>query len=95
MSGSRARRTRQPRPHLGAELVHLGDGAAALLPVAPDDAPAAVREGVARRRMALLDCRCPCGATFTPGSYQFAHDEACPGTDENLAQALWAWQSSS
>lgn len=34
----------------------------AVLPVVPEDAPPAVRDGIARRRLVVLDGACPCGA---------------------------------
>ena len=33
-----------------------------VLPVVPENASPALREGIARRRLAMLDGRCPCGA---------------------------------
>jgi hypothetical protein len=33
-----------------------------VVPAIPDDAPIAVREGLARRRLATVTGRCPCGA---------------------------------
>lgn len=35
---------------------------AAVLPVAPDNAPPVVREGVVRRRLVIIRGECPCGA---------------------------------
>ncbi len=42
----------------------LPDGRRAMfvLPVIPEDAPADIREGLARRRLAALTGQCPCGA---------------------------------
>jgi hypothetical protein len=39
-----------------------GHKTAYVLPVVPEDAPAAVREGIARRRLVALTGVCPCGA---------------------------------
>ncbi|MGI5182230.1 hypothetical protein ACQEVZ_38650 [Dactylosporangium sp. CA-152071] len=40
-----------------------GERAVAEVPVIPDDAPPALREGLRRRRVAAGLGRCPCGAT--------------------------------
>ena len=39
-----------------------GVSTAFVVPVLPDDAPATVREGIARRRLATVSGVCPCGA---------------------------------
>lgn len=43
----------------------FGTKAALILPVVPDDAPHAVREGIARRRITMETGHCPCGAVRT------------------------------
>jgi hypothetical protein len=77
-----------------------------LLPVIPDDAPQQVREGIARRRLAALEDRCPCGgrsplnrATRRWLARQrgkvaylgFAHETSCPAIDDTLVEAIRAW----
>jgi hypothetical protein len=39
-----------------------GVDTAFVVPHLPDDAPAVVREGIARRRLAVINGVCPCGA---------------------------------
>ena len=39
-----------------------GDKVVSVMPEIPDDAPTAVREGIARRRLVLTGQPCPCGA---------------------------------
>jgi hypothetical protein len=75
-----------------------------LLPV-PDDAPAEIREGLARRNIVNRGGTCPCGAVATvPNraerrrrggvvSVQILHEDDCPATDENIRPALAAWQA--
>ena len=46
--------------------IHPGISTAYVVPVIPDDAPATVREGITRRRLATINGRCPCGATRPP-----------------------------
>lgn len=41
---------------------HAGHMIAYVLPVVSEDAPVAVREGIARRRLVALNGVCPCGA---------------------------------
>jgi hypothetical protein len=55
--------TEPTSPVEGELIVRNLDGTrvAYLLPVIPDDAPPLVREGIARRRLAALEGRCPCG----------------------------------
>ena len=40
--------------------------AAYLLPIVPDDAPEQIREGLVRRRLAVLTDACPCGGKSSP-----------------------------
>jgi len=66
----------------------------------PDDAPPALREGLARRRLVATTGRCPCGAVLelpdlVPGALTVAaveHEPDCPATDEAIAEAMAEWQ---
>ncbi|GGM53589.1 hypothetical protein ACFFX1_54815 [Dactylosporangium sucinum] len=40
-----------------------GDRVLFIVPVVPDDAPPAIREGLARRRIATISGTCPCGSS--------------------------------
>lgn len=79
---------------------HHGHRAAALVPQIPDDAPDNVREGLARRRLALTEGRCPCGVrTALPapqdGSLEVVgleHRDHCPAVTKNLRRALRKWR---
>ncbi len=70
-----------------------------VLPVIPDAAPYAVREGIARRRITSLTGTCPCGAvldvgTPVPGevaSIAVEHEDGCPAITTRLAKALRRW----
>jgi hypothetical protein len=73
----------------------------AILPVIPDDAPDPVREGLARRRIAIVEGRCPCGvridfSTVTPGdvvqSMPLPHRDHCPARDRHVRRALKRWK---
>jgi hypothetical protein len=65
----------------------------------PDDAPPALREGLARRRLVATTGRCPCGAVLelpdlVPGAVltaAVAHEPDCPATDDAIAQAVAGW----
>jgi len=68
-----------------------------LVPEIPEDAPPAVREGVARRRLVATTGRCPCGAQLhlpehpTPGTFTSVavhHEDWCPAADPNLRAAM-------
>ncbi len=74
-----------------------------VLPVVAESAPHAVREGIARRRLTLLEGECPCGAVFSPPNRQqrrqaarhggvlrprIKHENDCPATDANLRREL-------
>lgn len=63
----------------------------------PDDAPAEVREGLARRHLVMTTGRCPCGAelrvpeNIEPGSVTWVavvHEDDCPANDERLTAAI-------
>ncbi len=73
-------------------------GVVFVLPDIPDDAPARLREGLARRRICAITGRCPCGAEFTmpdhvePGSVTLItveHETDCPATNEAIAECGW------
>lgn len=87
----------------------LPDGTLALVvePVIPDDAPLAVREGIARRHLVNSGRACPCGARVAlpnraarrarRGSppvvrVPVEHAVDCPAGDDALTAALDAWQ---
>lgn len=72
----------------------------------PDDAPAAVREGIARRRLATLNGVCPCGAVRPRltrqqrraiqrgrfhGHAAIEHEDGCPAIDATLVPLVRAW----
>ncbi len=72
----------------------------AVLPVIPDDAPYAVHEGIARRRVTVLTGRCPCGATFTPPAdphrgavtqVDIEHERGCSAVTKTLTKAIRRW----
>lgn len=68
----------------------------AVLPVVPEGAPYAVREGIARRRLVVLDGRCPCGAELAltdarAGRLTVAHEDRCPARDARLRKAIRRW----
>lgn len=84
-----------------------GETYAFVLPRIPDDAPEAIREGVARRRITTLDGKCPCGARLVlPNRAQrrraartgvavgvtVQHQDECPATDDVLIAAIREWQ---
>lgn len=69
----------------------------------PEDAPPAVREGLARRALVARSGRCPCGAQVAmpsraerraaqraaqPMRRPVEHEHDCPAADENLVPAL-------
>ncbi|MGC5583035.1 hypothetical protein [Ornithinimicrobium sp. W1665] len=83
----------------------LQDGTRALVVgwEVPEDAPLAVREGLARRAITNSGRPCPCGAVATLPSRAerrranragvvlrraVLHEDDCPAADDNLAQAL-------
>lgn len=83
-----------------------GAPAALVLPTIPDAAPAAVREGIARRRLTAVTGRCPCGATFRPPNraerraaartgrvlhVRVEHEDDCPAITESIEKA---WRAS-
>lgn len=72
-----------------------------VIPTIPDAAPAAVREGIARRRMVYLSDQhtCPCGAKLVPPNRKqrrsgrtvvaaVQHMPECPASDEALDAAM-------
>ena len=67
----------------------------------PDNAPPALREGLARRALVATTGRCPCGAELvlppeiTPGALTMVaveHERDCPANDEAIAEAIAGWQ---
>lgn len=91
--------------HLGDDDVfHRGPdqgGVAILAPGLWANMPAGLLAAMRARRACAAGYRCPlCGAdrAVTPGSRPgllrdlFAHEPACPVTDEHLARALAAWE---
>lgn len=73
----------------------------------PEDAPPAVREGVARRNLVATGGTCPCGAQFTmpnraerrrntrrgvPCHVDVQHEQSCPAVDETLTAAIARWR---
>jgi hypothetical protein len=90
--------------------VTLPDGRRALVidTVIPDDAPQAVREGLARRAVVNGGGDCPCGASWPrpnraqrrklkePGALlevHVVHAEDCPAGTELLLAAVRAWEA--
>lgn len=77
-----------------------------LAPAIPDAAPQDVREGMARRRLLLLNGSCVCGARVIPPNRAqrragggaivtllCVHEPDCPASNENLRDALDAWSA--
>ncbi len=70
-----------------------------VLPVVPEDAPYAVREGIARRRVAAVSGECPCGAVvdfgeLLPGEVgigEVFHERWCPADTDRLVKACRRW----
>jgi hypothetical protein len=66
-----------------------------VLPATPNDAPVAVKNGLAARRVAALRGRCDCGAgggrpwmdATGVEHMTFQHEHDCPASDENLRVA--------
>jgi hypothetical protein len=78
-----------------------------LAPAIPDGAPEAVREGMVRRRLALMNGACVCGARVVLPNRTMRraakgallqlvcmHKYDCPASNENLRAALDAWPTS-
>lgn len=66
----------------------------------PDDAPPAIREGLARRRLVATTGRCPCGAELVlpcappAGALTVVaveHEDDCPANDQAMAEAIAGW----
>lgn len=64
-----------------------------VLPQIPEgDAPYAVREGIARRRITALRGECPCGAIMARDSTAEAvHESRCPAVTKVLLKAIRRW----
>jgi len=79
----------------------LGQGVAYVLPVIPDAAPFAIREGLARRRITATTGQCPCGAVVNygerrPGEVgigEVHHERRCPATTARLVKAYRRWSA--
>lgn len=84
-----------------------GDTVAFLLPTIPSDAPAEIREGIARRRVTAVTGECPCGAglvlpnraerrkaarTGEPIQMSVEHEDGCPAVDDVLIVAIREWK---
>jgi len=77
----------------------LGQRVAYVLPVVPEDAPHAVREGIARRRIVATTGECPCGAVVDygerrPGEVgvgEVHHERLCPADTAKLVKACRRW----
>ena len=93
---------------LAAWTTTTGDRVLSVLPTIPDDAPNAVREGIARRRLVATGQPCPCGAKLTglnrtqrrraaklghrPRDLVVWHEHSCPASTEALLEALHHWK---
>lgn len=70
----------------------------ALLPTIPENAPYKVREGLARRRVTLVNGTCPCGAVANHlaatggGVVEVEHDRLCPADTDRLVKAIRRWK---
>lgn len=65
----------------------------------PDDAPAELKEGIARRRITVLTGCCPCGATpeldiVTEWGERWTawHEPGCPARDDRMGELLSEWR---
>lgn len=80
-----------------------GERAAFVLPVVGEDLPPAVREGIARRRLTVLEGQCPCGAAFVAPNraerrrarrngralhVAVEHEDGCPAITSTIIEAL-------
>jgi hypothetical protein len=89
-------------------LVDLG-GEIAMVPLfdVPEDAPADVQEGLARRNLTNMGRPCPCGAQLVLPNraarraavrarrvlhVDIVHEDDCPAADENVLAALRRWR---
>lgn len=78
----------------------LGRRLACLVPVIPDGAPYAVREGMARRRIAATTGTCTCGAVVDYGQAdagevgvgEVDHERRCPASTTKLVKAVRWWR---
>ncbi len=79
----------------------LGVRTAWVMPVIPDRAPFAVREGIARRRLVATTGVCPCGAEMDCGNLDLQagaitnvaveHERGCPAITAKLEKAVRRW----
>ncbi|WP_158228124.1 hypothetical protein [Pseudonocardia sp. MH-G8] len=90
---------------MSADLIETtvdGEWAALVAAEIPDGAPAAVREGIARRRLVVTQGECPCGAVFRPPPraerraaartgrvlhVRVEHSDDCPAITTHIEQA--------
>ncbi|WP_432510649.1 hypothetical protein [Kineococcus sp. SYSU DK001] len=90
------------------ETLHVRDRVAYVLPDVPHDAPAAVREGIARRRITATGGQCPCGARMRRPSraerrqaqrtggqlvVDVRHESDCPAVTATLTAAVRMWRA--
>lgn len=82
-----------------------GKRALYVLPVASEDMPPNIREGITRRRLAVLHGHCPCGGRKDLNRaarraharkdkvtvWGFQHEDGCPAVDDDLVDALRRW----
>ena len=73
----------------------------AVLPAIPENAPYGIREGIARRRIAAVTGRCPCGAQVDYNAevlrggartVEVEHERLCPAVTAHLAKAIRRWR---
>lgn len=91
-------------------LTTMPDGTRAVViqPEIPEDAPHAVREGLARRALVNAGGRCPCGATAPTMNRAMRrkarkaggilkvtveHEHGCPAGTAELVAAVRAWEA--
>ncbi len=55
-----------------------------VIPTIPEDASPALKDAIARRRSALIDGQCSCGARLDLTRGVVEHESDCPATDSNL-----------
>lgn len=82
-------------PSPGLDVITGPLGGNVLLPVVPEAAPDAVREGLLRRRTTAHGHPCPCGASTTTDAIGRAietrHAGDCPAEESVLRAAVAAW----
>ena len=88
---------------IAATFEHDGVRVLAVMPEVPDDAPPAVREGIARRNIVNNGGTCPCGARMVlpsraerrrakkqrrPVPVNVEHEHGCPAATEAIVAAM-------